>query len=983
MKICALKPYSFFFRFAFSAAILAASIGPILAAEEAASFTGWKSAETKHFKFIYEDATKSQASAFAKIADSAWNDVSGIYGTPPEKTDVLVTGRTDAVNAFADGIRYYMGFYTNPPLSPEFGYREEWHKLFFTHELVHIANFSFEGKSHLAANIFGPLANAFDTIAIADWYKEGLTTVLETELTSGGRGRSPFFELYCKALTLDNAFLEYAEIGNGTRAPRGQIYVMGYILARSIADRYGISALATIERNRAGGRSFDDSVKLVTGRTCDELFRDARVSLAKKYAGERAIPEGRTISPRTGDTYYYRPALVDRQGIVTLREQGTEDMAAVRFDPETGEEKILFRGIFPDETSLAASPDGTVVAAMVTRRYDRAPGYSANTDLYSWHESTGLVRLTSGTSLFEPALSGDGKKLVAVELAGNQYRLVEVDPANGKRRVLLESPTESYIQPALSADGSSIAFLALTGKRAVLATAPMPTYDVGYPVPQNSVTRAFNATGDVVDIANPSWTKDGSLLFASNERGRLEIWELKDGARSPVVSDPAGATWATVTDEGICYASYAGSGNVIKMKPASEWGKVPSFNGPSMPGSIVTLGALASDYPNFNPYPTKVNADPAKAAEKTPVLRQTPGKKTETIDALQNEKKYLNVPKPLLWFPTISSLSFANEDPAFGAGAFAILSGYPLQNGMADTTFAAGGTWFPKINQANAFAFASIPAFTGSFVLLGSREIATEHAGETFMETTTGELSFAKPIESVYFYLDHADIAVVAGVSGVSERKDSHSFSADAKGIPCDRAVNLKAGIDFTFAKEVALDMIEEVHGSTMVIASSFPSISRKNYAGTEASAIFRVGSTKVQGELSAKTRWFDYPESAPLPSTIVNLRRENLDCLYPSRTILGAGLVFPGTVSWNIFTEKLVSAGKNSAGMNTPDNDRPFNLTIAPDWYAGLELEAVSGRTRVAFGLVSRFDDEAFDPASDLRLYLTVKLDAIEGVWN
>ena len=392
--------FPFFFSPILFFAVLALIPTKKLVADESDSFAGWKSAETRHFRFIYEDASKAQAAAFAKIADAAWNNVSEIYGTPPDKSDVIVTGRTDTINAFADSIRYEMGFYTNPPLSPEFGYREEWYKLFFTHELVHIANFSFEGKNNLPASIFGPALNAFDSVAIADWYKEGLTTVLETELTDGGRGRSPFFELQYKALTLDNAFLEYDEIGNETRAPKGQIYIIGYILARSIADRFGIGALASIERNRTGGRDFEDSVKLVTGHSCEELFRDARISLAKKYAGERTISEGKTISPRTGGTYYYQPALVDARGIVTLRDRGTEDTAAVRFDPSTGEETILFSGFFSDQTALAASESGSIVASMITKRYDRAPGYSATSDLYSWSESTGLVRLTEGTSPF-------------------------------------------------------------------------------------------------------------------------------------------------------------------------------------------------------------------------------------------------------------------------------------------------------------------------------------------------------------------------------------------------------------------------------------------------------------------------------------------------------------------------------------------------------------------------------------------------------
>ena len=87
-------------------------------ADSKSSFTGWKSAETAHFRFIFEDASRDEANAYALVADDAWNAVSRAYGTPPEKTDVVITARTDTVNAFAEGISWYMGFFTTPPVSP-------------------------------------------------------------------------------------------------------------------------------------------------------------------------------------------------------------------------------------------------------------------------------------------------------------------------------------------------------------------------------------------------------------------------------------------------------------------------------------------------------------------------------------------------------------------------------------------------------------------------------------------------------------------------------------------------------------------------------------------------------------------------------------------------------------------------------------------------------------------------------------------------
>lgn len=950
-------------------------------ADESSRFTGWKSASTNHFRFIFEEASRSQAEAFAAVADGAWNGISGIYGTPPDMTDVLVTARTDTVNAFAEGLSYYMGFYTNPPLSPDFGYREEWHKVFFTHELVHIANFSFEGKSHAAADIFGPAMNLFNFIGIPGWYQEGLTTVLETELTTGGRGRSPFFELYYKSLVLENAFLDYGEIGEESEAPQGQIYVMGYILMRSIADRFGIDALATIERNRTGGRKFDESVKLVTGMTCEEIFRDARIALTKKYALERSIPEGKTVSPRENDTYYFRPALVDGKGFLTLRDRGGKDMAAVRYDPSSAEETVLFGGNFHDEYSLAAGENGTVVASLRMDRYDSAPGYTAETDLYTWTEKTGLVRLTSGTSLFQPALSRSGNRLVAVEMAGTQYRLVEVDLSTGARKTLFESPNESFIQPALSADGSRVAFLALDGKKAVLATALMPTYDFAYPIPAGNVSRTVNQEGPIIDIANPSWTKDGSLLFASNERGRLEVWELKDGKRTPVVSDPAGVTWADRTPEGIWYASYAGTGDVIKMKPANDWGKIPSFGGPSLPGTVITFGSLATDYPDFAPFPPVDETDPEKAKENEIILREGTGKTTETKSLLEGEKQFLNMPRLSLWMPVIGYLPVNDDLPPIGAGAFAVLSGYPLQGGAASTTLALGGTAYPTLAQADAFVFSTLPVYTGDLFILALRALAVEEESGDFIEATSGAISYSLPLDSWYFYHDYTDVALIAGLSAVAGRRDETPFASSAS-IPYRSGLNVKAGIDLAGNRERS-DTSVGKRLSANVLVSSFPSLSDDVYLSFEADGSISAGTPEFLAEFSMRTRWFDFPEEAPLPSTLVNLKGKTLSCLYPGRTILSTAMVFPDAMNLRLFAEKLVSSGTNTEGMETPESDMPFNITVDDDWYAGLEMETVSGRSRIAFGLVSRFGEEPFDPESDLRLYCTVKFDAITAIWN
>lgn len=960
-------------------------LAPLLAtAEDAPAFTGWKSASTAHFRFIFEDATRETADAFALVADESWNAVSRAYATPPDMTDVVLTARTDTVNAFAEGISHYMGFFTTPPASPDFGFRDDWHRVFFTHELIHIANYAFEGKKNVAADIFGPLANIFGDIDIAPWYLEGITTVLETELTTGGRGRSPYFELYYKSLALDNSFLSFEEIGTETKAPQGQIYIMGYVLMRSIADRFGLDALASIERNRTGGRNFLESVKFVTGYTADELFRDARIALLKKYARERSIDEGITLTPRFDDVYYHKPALVGSSGIITLRSGKDNDLTAVRVDPATRDETVLFGGSFADEYSLAAANDGTIVAALRFDRFDKRPGYTSETDLYTWDEKSGLSQLTDGTSLFQPALSRDGTRLVAVELAGAEYRLVEVNLSTGIRTVLYGPVGESCIQPALSADGTKIAFLSLDSTRATLCVAKMPPIDATaaggeYPIPSQNVTHAVNGEGEIIDLANPSWTADGSLLYSSNERGRLEIWEYSDGERHPVLADPAGAVWADKTAEGIWYASYAGTGNVIKMKPVDRWGIVPDFDGPSRPGEIITLGALASDFPDFKPFAhTETDEDSIRVdASKQPVARAGDGEITDTTTKPQDEKKFINAPRPLVWFPLVNYIATDADSGAFGFGAFAAFTGYMMQSGSEMPMIAFGGERYPSIGQTDAVALATIPAFGGDVIALASRQLSVETDTDNFLETTKASVSLSLPISVWSFYKDFTDFAFITGVSAVAGRRDDAVFAAN-DAIAYATGINAQTGLEIAFGSERGINAEMGGRGSATLIASVFPAISRTTYVSAEADGTIRAGTQNALMEASFRTRWYDLPEDAPLPSTLVNLKGKTLSCLYPSRTILEAAIIFPDLVNCRIFGEKLISAGTNSRGMETPASGKPLNKTIDPDWYTGIEFETVTGRTQFAFGAVARLSDETFDATSDIRIYFTLKMDAI-----
>ena len=67
---------------------------------------------------------------------------------PQEKTNVYVFSRLNIVNAYTMFTPPEIIMFDSPVLYNTFGFRDDWMKLFFTHELIHIANITFEDKTY-------------------------------------------------------------------------------------------------------------------------------------------------------------------------------------------------------------------------------------------------------------------------------------------------------------------------------------------------------------------------------------------------------------------------------------------------------------------------------------------------------------------------------------------------------------------------------------------------------------------------------------------------------------------------------------------------------------------------------------------------------------------------------------------------------------------------------------------------------------------
>ena len=994
-------------------------------ANDYVKFKGWKQAETTHFRFIYEAASEEAAKKYAEFADEAWEKIAKIYSMPQEKTDVYVFSRLNVVNAYTYFTPPEIVMFDAPVIDSYFGLRDDWMKLFFTHELIHIANITFEDKEYLTSKIFGEMMRGAEYSSIPGWALEGLTTVLETELTNGGRGRSPYFELDFKAPTLDNNLIPYRMIGTEQEPPYGQIYVMGYLIMRSIVDRCGIQALADIERNRNENRSWEESVKLVTGKTPQDIYREVKIALQKKYSNERKIPEGKIISPNSTNSNYCQPAIIyDDGSMIALCDSPDFGTAAVYLDPTqkdgnryyydesfTPKETILFTASFHDSRSLTADENKTVYFSAADQRLDRNPGYETRYSLYKWTKETDIVQLTKDeSSYFQPTVSRDGKTLVAVEQKSLKMRLVQIDTETGEKSVVFQDERYSFIQPALNADGSQLAFVLVKNDRACIALANMATKE--YKIVNNT---DFDF---ITDPSAPSFNKDGSLNFCSNDRGRLEVFEVtpnSDGmtfSYTPAVSDPIAALWAYKNDIGVFYMSYASTGNVIKIKPLEDWKVVPDFDGPSPAGQIMTFRELEDDYPEFDPLKLMTEArktetevsDAAPAEADTPVeeenneaeekqtddgIKHRSQKKIDELEnleprvtELQNEKRFLGKISPVLYSPLPTFVS-DKDNTYLGIGGFFL--GQTARTQMKQGIIMFDAFYYPKIKNFTGDFAMEIPLGTGTldFYIGRSTSISAglpNYDKDLFSLTNIAVAGYTHPLIARGNMKSTRVLSLLFYAGGTFNQQATTAFSANAD-IPFTNAFTFHTGFDYsTWAKE-RHDFSTE-YSFVNLLLGNFDFDEKKLNLGYEGEFTFKTSNKKMGQEISAVLRYTDFP-SATIPFlSRAHFAGKTENCLYPGKILMNYSYILPGllggTADGNIKLQGLASFGKNSDGT-TPEPSKVNFLNFKLEKKLALNFEIdfpLDQGQNFTGGFSMLFDlDKNLKQKPDMSFYLSCKM--------
>ncbi|AOM76109.1 hypothetical protein BFS30_02345 [Pedobacter steynii] len=578
------------------------SFSQIFNAEQNPLSVKWRQINASGFRIIYPDELEKEAQRMTNTLRHIYPYVGASIGRQHTSIPILLQNRGVIANGFVQLGPKKSEFYTTPPQQFD---SQDWLNNLAVHELRHVAQFD---------KLTGGLAHPFPEqvylawfgVSIPLWFFEGDAVSTETSLTNAGRGRIPSWIMPYRTQLLEGKKFSYSKVNfDSEKDLTPGYYQLGYVMASNLRKQSGKnifdSLLTDIKQRPLRLYPFSGSLKKFTGKRSREWFSNTTENLRREWELQAQKSPARNYPSLNKKADYasswFMPVKIADDRILALKQSKAEPAHFVIISPDKKETRLLSIGY--QEQPWFSYANGILVWDEV--RYDpryRQRSYSVITsyDL----QSRQTKKLSSRSRLFSPALSADGKKIVAVRFdLSNQCNLVELDAKTGG--ILHTYPnTENLIlqTPAYSPDGEEVAFVSVsekgkslrsidrTGKVKVLIEETQQQLSRPVYIPQGI---AFNAHYNGIDniyciepvskkisalsaakygAFNPSLSPDQQSIFFNNYG--LQGYEI---AESPIeLQDPGKNNFVFL---GEAAALQENSGNVFSQIPDSSFTSKP------------------------------------------------------------------------------------------------------------------------------------------------------------------------------------------------------------------------------------------------------------------------------------------------------------------------------------------------------------------------------------------------------------------------
>jgi Tol biopolymer transport system component len=488
------------------------------------------------------------------------------------------------------------------------------------HEITHYVQFQqIAGFAWFWNRVFGDVYTP--QIGLDPWFDEGLAVYYESKLQPGlGRLAWPFWRGSFAA-----GFAGKRINGGDLSALKrefhgGNQYLVGSQFVRFLADRYGEDKLWKLIHVQARSIVFPLFVNVrfwsAFGKSLSGLI-DEFADEAEAGLPPRARPREQRVLRSAGNNARYARAPDGTEALIMATLDRPASLTIFGPDGDVRAERDLAQ-VLPPRRLVIAAP---TLASGLSFSRDGRTLYFVALDLDPTYQASRLCRydVASGElsivarDLRGPggSLSPDGRRYVFAHADGDHHDLAEVDVATGAMRVIAHETHGAYIaNPRFSPDGTRVVATRFDGLRFRIVVID----------PADGRLLSTLATGDDL-VSDPSWVDDGQVIYLGGAPGdagfQVYGYELASGRIAKLTQAPYLAFQPDATGgQTLRFLNREGWGwtlDEIPLPPVAPPPPPPS-PAPDAPGAPPALAAAAPAQ-NAPPPPPPIEAIPTVIAD--------------------------------------------------------------------------------------------------------------------------------------------------------------------------------------------------------------------------------------------------------------------------------------------------------------------------------------------------------------------------------
>lgn len=507
----------------------------------------WMQINTDSLRVLFPKGNKQQALEVFNTSLYMNRHERASVGNKVEKLNIILQPHTVISNGFVALAPFRSVFQTTPP-SDNFSLgTTNWLSELSIHETWHaLQNMNFRsGLGKTFHTLFGGTGQSLVThLLIPDWYWEGDAVFMETHLTGEGRGRLPAFLAPFKSLWLTETNYSYAKIRNGSLkdiVPND--YALGYLMTGYGRNQYGFNfwkpVLQTTLLNRKfikknnrdhpkktfhlfkyGFYPLTAALKYQTGKNIPDFYKAANRYFKNQWqASIKPIAGSSADTLKSGSsstvTNYRFPTFSKDGTLLALKYGYQQNPVIIQIDKNGKEKKIARLG---NMLQYYYSYGGQKLV-WAEYRPDIRWGWKSYS-VIRLHDinRNKTITLSHKSRYFSPALSADGRQIIAVEVTPeNKCNLVLINAANGDRIQILPNPHHYFYTYPVFGNTKNIIFA-----EAKDSSGNMALVKINMQTGKQSVLSPFapNALGVPVNTKN-------NLFFSAAYNNNIQLYAIR------------------------------------------------------------------------------------------------------------------------------------------------------------------------------------------------------------------------------------------------------------------------------------------------------------------------------------------------------------------------------------------------------------------------------------------------------------------------